>query len=158
MAVQASRNGVCCEGLDDRGPRLAVVGFEDGRFIQHDAGEFVTVEMRQHLVIRDDDPRVGSRQMRAYTTPSMPNFAASRTVCAETASGARISTRPGMCCAHSSCIGVLPMPQSAKMAARPRRSAQVTMSCWNSNSAGLSAGTSDNPVDGSMMRLRSRNS
>ena len=64
-----------------------------------------------------------------------PNFTPSAAVCEETASGARISTMPPCALmiwlAHSSCIGVLPSPQSAKTAARPFASAQRTMSFWN---------------------------
>ena len=87
-----------------------------------------------------------------------PNFSPSLTVCCATARGARIRTRPGTCFAHSNCIAVFPIPQSAKIAARPRRSAHRTISRWKANRRSESRGTSRRPVGASTTALRERNS
>src|SRR5574344_1651664 len=50
-------------------------------------------------------------------------------VCSDTANGVTIKTFPGIHLAHSSCIKVLPMPQSANIQALPRRKAHETISC-----------------------------
>jgi hypothetical protein len=50
------------------------------------------------------------------------------------------------------------MPQSAKMAARPRRNAHYTISRWKSNSLGFNSGTTDNPLGVSTIAFLDKNS
>ena len=86
------------------------------------------LEIREH-VVTTDAPIAGE-----YLFPSMglggiggrtgtPIRWPSAIVCSPTHNGARISTGPGMLTAHASCMAVLPSPVSAKIAARPLRSA-----------------------------------
>ena len=60
----------------------------------------------------------------------MENFTASSKVCEDTASGVSTSTLRFVFrttfCAQTNCMGVLPSPQSAKIAARPWHKAQST--------------------------------
>ncbi len=63
-----------------------------------------------------------------YRTSNPSLSSASFMVCSATESGATISTEPPTCRAHSNCWSVFPSPQSAKIAARPRRSAHSTTS------------------------------
>lgn len=93
------------------------------------------------------------------TEASMPNFSASPIVWSDTASGVRISTGLPVCrrmfSAHTSCIGVLPSPQSAKIAPRPFRMAQSTSAAWNGNrNSGIHTGSKPSIPSSCVFRSR----
>ena len=44
-----------CEGINDRRARLAIVGLEDARLVQHHASEVGRIKVLQHFVVRDGD-------------------------------------------------------------------------------------------------------
>ena len=125
--------------------------------VAHHPGEVARVELVQPLVVRDRD-RPG-RAAVSETAASMPNFAASPSVWNVTASGVTISTGLPVWrrtfSAHTSCIGVLPRPQSANSAARPWRIAHPVRSAWNGNrKSGIHSGS--NPAAPSSWARRSR--
>ena len=116
------------ERVEQHLQRLAVVMLDARRFIQHHAAEDRRVKPMQPVIVRDVDARPHFRSI-ADVLNLHRQRGPSDTVCAATASGARINTGSFVCrrtaSAHASCIRDLPSPVSAKMAARPRRSAHA---------------------------------